>query len=255
MNLFSLDPYITEATLAVEGEFHLRSLASSSASDGGSFDYGSGPSLFLGRRGVGPLRVAWDTSILIDWAEYGHILAEDGGNLPDGLEPGYADELLSLGVFMNLPWMTRDIRIFPLRRQRDDFRRTPSGDVLTERERQLDRIADALWHALPDEDYPKESELEPGHRWELRDIVACTDRRLVEEAIVSGCHIFVCRDRRIIGWSLQTEAFGMRVLSPTSLIDSLAEAGELNHVFGVDGVACDNHKWQHLFEVTRHISK
>ena len=39
--------------------------------EGRYFVYDSAPSLFLGRRGHGPLEVVWDTNILIDYLKYG----------------------------------------------------------------------------------------------------------------------------------------------------------------------------------------
>jgi hypothetical protein len=39
--------------------------------EGGGFFYENCPELFLGRAGYGPLRIAWDTNVLIDYAEFG----------------------------------------------------------------------------------------------------------------------------------------------------------------------------------------
>jgi hypothetical protein len=46
------------------------SLAAEEPDDLGSFDYRRHPEIFLGRTGLGPLRVACDTNILIDILTY-----------------------------------------------------------------------------------------------------------------------------------------------------------------------------------------
>jgi hypothetical protein len=46
--------------------------------EGGGFFYENCREVFLGRIGYGPLRMAWDTNILIDYAEFGDLMwAED----------------------------------------------------------------------------------------------------------------------------------------------------------------------------------
>ena len=42
--------------------------------EGGGFFYENCPEIFLGRVGYGPLRVAWDTNVLIDYAEFGDLM-------------------------------------------------------------------------------------------------------------------------------------------------------------------------------------
>ena len=127
---------------------HPRSLAPRELDDGGCFDYSATPAIFLGRTGFGPLRIAWDTNVLIDWRDFGHLLLSDDEppTLPD-LDPGHEADLVALGTVMTL-WMTRDIRIYPLRRQLRDFGRgrgkPQPRQLVEERARQLDEIASAL---------------------------------------------------------------------------------------------------------------
>lgn len=52
------------------------SLAPDDTSEGGGFQYEDCPRVFSGRNGYGPLRLAWDTNILIDYAKYGHLVGQ-----------------------------------------------------------------------------------------------------------------------------------------------------------------------------------
>lgn len=105
-----------------EPRFHPRSLPPRELDEGGCFDYKATPSVFLGRTGFGPLRVAWDTKVLIDCREFGAILlAGGGGALPAGLDPEYEEQLLALGTLMTTIYMTRDVRIHALVRQLRDL--------------------------------------------------------------------------------------------------------------------------------------
>ena len=49
--------------------------------EGGGFFYENCPEVFLGRAGYGPLRVAWDTNIIIDYAEFGDLMWEEESEL------------------------------------------------------------------------------------------------------------------------------------------------------------------------------
>jgi hypothetical protein len=57
--------------------------------EGGGFLYKNCPELFLGREGYGHLRVAWDTNMLIDYAEFGDLMWEDDDFDPPISEPCY----------------------------------------------------------------------------------------------------------------------------------------------------------------------
>lgn len=78
--------------------------------EGGGFLYKNCPELFLGRAGYGPLRVAWDTNVLIDYAEFGDLMWEDDNFGPPISEPYYREELVALDTLIHL-WMMRNIRV------------------------------------------------------------------------------------------------------------------------------------------------
>jgi len=83
------------------------SLASDNTSEGGGFQYEKCPEIFLGRRGYGALRVAWDTNILIDYTQYGSAIWEDGEFSPVIKDGRYRQELVALCELMYF-WLIRD---------------------------------------------------------------------------------------------------------------------------------------------------
>lgn len=78
--------------------------------EGPHFVYQDNPRLFLGRRGRGPLRVAWDTNLLIDYFEHGRALWENK-SLPELVPGTYGEELEGLQIVMAV-WILRDIRFY-----------------------------------------------------------------------------------------------------------------------------------------------
>lgn len=234
--------------------FHPRSEAPAEPDEGGCFYYGRSLGIFLGRVGFGPLRVAWDTDVLIDWRDYGDRLL-DGADLPHYIEAKYRDELEALGTIMGSTWMTRDIRIYPLTRQLRDLGPGRSvgrrAEIARERARQLDEIASAMWCVGLQGEFRRGSRHHPARDWQATCMKRSTDRALVEEAVVRGCHVFLTRDRKILAKALYLRQMGLLVVSPTGLLDELALSGELGMVAGADGCMCDNHKWQHLKRACR----
>jgi hypothetical protein len=90
--------------------------------EGGGFFYEKCPEVFLGRSGYGPLRVAWDTNILIDYAEFGELMWEDAEFDPPVSESRYREELVALDALVQI-WMWRDIRVRVPERQIYDAKR------------------------------------------------------------------------------------------------------------------------------------
>lgn len=232
----------------VRPRFHRASLAPKELQDGGSFDYRVTPSIFLGRTGLGPLRVAWDTDILIDWRDYGEALWEER-ELPRGLDPAHYSDLKALGLIMTTVWMSRDIRIRPLRRQLTDFggRRAARADGRrSERKRLLEQLGAAL--TCGDFEGGFMSRRPGANKPEAWFMAASADRDLVEEAVARGCHVFLTRDKRILRHDdYLSSLLGIRALRPTSLEAHLAQSGELFTPYGAEGIVCDNHKWLHVY--------
>jgi hypothetical protein len=198
-----------------ERRFHPRSLAPLESDEAGCFDYSATPSVFLGRSGLGPLRLAWETNLLIDWRDLGATLLADDRMLPAGLDPTHEEELAALGALMNTIYTTRDVRVYPLRRQLRDFGRNGRRRFhrrIEERGRQLDEVASALWCV------GLVGEFHTGHRglplssWRAHFMKPSADRLLVEEAITRGCHVFLTRDKKILKHGESLARLGLGVM-------------------------------------------
>lgn len=236
------------------------SLAPDDTSEGGGFQYEDCPRVFSGRNGYGPLRLAWDTNILIDYAKYGHLVWADGE--PDFPVEGehYQEELNALREIMNL-WLLRDIRIRMPFRQIDDAKL------------RLDNKPEELW----EKEIEKFSNTQATRLWQLEQFhsaLSCInldaeidgnvdpfatlpdestndewDESLLEEAIATGCHVFLTGDRKLKK-RLDRMAHDsyVAILSPTSLLDSLAEADELSLAKIGQYLMPDSHKFVHIME-------
>lgn len=216
--------------------------------EGGGFLYEDCPAVFLGRTGYGPLRMAWDSNILIDYAEFGDLMWDDDDFDPPISEPRYRAELVALNTLVQL-WMVRDMRVRAPERQIDDCQRELDEAQWELRFRQLHHFLAALTcieldrevleNVQPFDTLPRGSR---GDDW---------DASLVLEAVETGCHVFLTRDaglRRRLSRPAR-EAF-MVIMSPSDLRQALADAGELG--FGGDGfIFPDNHKWLHFMRATK----
>lgn len=222
------------------------SLASDNTSEGGGFQYEKCPEIFLGRRGYGALRVAWDTNILIDYAQYGAPMWEADEFSPAIKEGRYQQELVALCELMHF-WLLRDVRIRMPLRQLDDAKRRLSEQRRDLRLWQLMQFSAALscisLDANIDENVEPFDSLSDGSsndEW---------DKSLVEEAVVTGCHVFLTGDRslkRRLG-PMARKSF-VQILSPTDLLDLLAETGELSLARVGQELLPDSHKWVHIMD-------
>lgn len=217
--------------------------------DAGGFAYGQCPEVFLGRTGIGPLRVAWDTNILSDFARYGHLMLNNSPSLEElPLNEPYLEELIALGVVMRL-WETRDIRVVLFARHREDLgKRAEDEDEVLKRTADVLAVQSALGCVVPHEPVIQSMRSSRPH---LHSLPASADRELVRDAIAAGCHVFLTRDRGVLSRWKEPAAHGLAILSPTGLLDALAQADMLS-MMGDDGMFCDSHKWQHLRSLLRY---
>lgn len=223
-----------------------RSLAREEVIEGGAFEYGRCREVFFGRQGAGPLRVALDTSVLIDYADFGSAIWADGPFKPDVPDPGYRDQLVALAEIMNL-WTMRDIRLHVFDRQRTDNRRSMSVERVSMRETQIVQLQSALrclGHDTVDMRPPA------GTNWperpRLTGLPASVDRELVELAVEAGCHVFLTCDKALLRKAAQVDACWLVVLSPVDLLDLLAAAGEVGLAATGDWLLPDTHKLVHV---------
>lgn len=236
------------------------SLASAETSEGGGFQYEDCCEVFLGRNGYGPLRLAWDTNILIDYAKYGHLIwADDEFNPPVSGE-GYREQLLALSEIMHL-WMLRDIRIrMPLRQVSDAKLRLHNKPKKLRRQAieqfrkemkvrlwQLEQFHSAL--ACISLDAEIDANVEPFETLSDECSNDDWDRSLFEEAIATGCHVFLTGDRKLKRRldRMARDSY-VAILSPTGLLDSLAKSDELSVAKIGQCVMPDSHKFTHIME-------
>lgn len=234
------------------------SLASNDTSEGGGFQYEDCPDIFLNRDGYGALRMAWDTNILIDYAKYGQLIWEDEDFDPPVNEKRYREELIALSTIMNL-WTLRDIRIrMPFRqicdaklRLKNKSRELQGKEIEQFRKTQMVRLwqieqfhsalacisldAEIDSSVAPFETLPDESSNDD---W---------DKSLLEEAVATGCHVFLTGDRKLKK-RLEYAAHDsyIAILSPTELCDHLARADELSIAKVGQYIMPDSHKFVHV---------
>lgn len=218
-------------------------------SEGGGYLYERMPAAFGDRTGWGPLRVAWDTSILVDYGKYGSAFwgddafdPEDFDDLRGDANEQYRDELVALDVIMQT-WLYRDIRVHVFPYQLDDAKRALTRSDLEMRSRQLDQFdaaLDCLGHgtAEPEGSPPAVPGIRPS-----------ADRTILEHAVAAGCHILLGRDYRFLTASTRFEAkrYGVTALTPVELVDVMADAGELGVAAAATLPIPDTHKWMHAF--------
>jgi len=205
----------------------------------GCFDYDALGEVFLGRHGLGPLRIGCDTNVLIDILQHGTIVLSDEPST--NIEASDGEEVEALVALLEL-WMTRDIRLVVSERQARDYRGPDPGRLdIHAREGEISELNAGWAHVIPD-DSPTVS---PARSLLLAGLPSTTDAELVALAIGAGCHVFLTRDRQLSRKRELFKQWGMAVMRPTELIDELAFNDGLS-VWGADGGVCDNHKWIHL---------
>ena len=228
------------------GHPHPRSMAVDECHEGGAFLYEHAPNLFFGRVGLGALRVALDTAVLIDYGEFGEAIWDDEPFEPNVSDPEYREELLALEALMH-QWTMRDIRLHVFDIQLADCRRHMSDRHSELRRRQIESLQAALrclghgtdqMHAAPGEVWPPAPD--------LTGIASGADRDVLASAIDSGCHVFLTRDKALLRKAGSVAAFWVAVLSPAGLLDALAESDELGITRWGDFLVPDSHKWSHV---------
>ena len=198
--------------------------------EGPHFVYDIFPRLFLGRRGRGPLRVAWDTNLLIDYFDHGLALWE-GDSLPARVAGRYGEELEALQLIVSI-WVMRDIRFQVLRRTLEDAKSTLTARRRSQRQQAFVEFSSAL--ALIEWDEDRSRELSPLILPEteltraLAQMPQGADRGLVEEAVRTGAHVFMTRDNRVLKSHSALRPFGLLVASPSDLLEELCACGALH---------------------------
>lgn len=196
---------------------------------GPGFDYSSSSALFGPRQGSGPLFVAWDTNILIDYFMVGKRLWTGCGP-PDDLEPRsrIAMECLELVLALSV---VRDVRFVILDQTVNDARTTLSASRQRSRMQALIEFTRALHHTTPGHGSISPSMAgvltipERAREQCLEQVPSGADRALVSSATRRGVHVFLTGDRRVLRCADTVRPLGLAILDPPSLIEALVAAG------------------------------
>lgn len=213
----------------------LRLHGDASPPEGPHFLYEDGPSLFLGRGGRGPLQVAWDTNLLVDYFQYGAHLWE-GESLPHVVPTEQGEELEGLQVLVSL-WVLRDIRFHILPGVLVDSKKKPLAP--SRRQQRLHAWEEfcAALALVEDEEEGYGTPVAPtgisGHdaNQALLHVPAGNDRALVRDALTQGLHVFLTCDKGILRARGSLAALGLLIASPLDLLEELGAAGALHCLF------------------------
>ncbi len=193
--------------------------------EGPHFVYDQNPTMFLGRHGRGPLRIAWDTNLLIDYFAHGRALW-DGVALPDAVGADYGEELEGLQLVVAV-WVLRDIRFIIPRRALSDGKRRLTAERRAQRKRAFDAFAAAL--ALVEWDDEPQPTLAPAALDDaLDELPQGADRELVKESVLSGGHVFMSRDAGVLRARAALAQHGLVLASPLDVLEELAASGALH---------------------------
>lgn len=188
----------------------------------------------------GPLVVALDSNVLVDFQQHGEMLLN--GELP-AVDDDYAADLTGLTDLLNL-WLLRDIRFVVTPRSKTDAKRV-NQRFLDRRLPAIDAISGSLafqfgdWNALA-----------PSHADSPAPVGGETglphgpDRDLVLEAQAVGAHVFLTRDRLVLE-RVTLSGPAMAVIPPRALAEALFEAG-VRPIFGgtCGGHGCPYNGWE-----------
>lgn len=220
------------------------------------FWYRRTPAVFGHRRNVGPLIICPDTNVLISLYENLDVVEEAigliGGPLVADEWPRTADALRDL---LGL-WWWRDVRFWgDPSLHLSDARRAIRADRLRAREIALEQLAQDFFErggfdcVLPDNVRPvdpvcamhpeQSAPIAPPPTIPARWPKAGLDRRLLQGALDSGCHVFLSEDRDVLKSHASLRVRGMAVLSPRQLLTELDAVGEFEPVRSVYGPAPD----------------
>lgn len=193
--------------------------------EGPHFVYDERPELFGHRHGRGPLLIAWDTNLLIDYFDHGNALWS--GEAVTGGDPSHSEQLEALQLIMAL-WVVRVIRMIVLPANVTDAKK---GRVRTDRQQRraaafaqftaaITLIAGSSAPPAPPLTLPPRV-LEDA----LRAVPEGGDRSLVRQAVKAGAQAFLTRDRKVLKAAAQLRPFGLQLASPQDLLELIAAAG------------------------------
>lgn len=222
------------------------------APEGPHFLYDSAPKLFSQRSGRGPLRIMLDTNIFRDFMDRAHEIWVTDVEV----ESEYGEELEALQLVM-AAWVIRDIRLFLPNALRWDSRSRLTSERRRERSRAIQEFDMALQLA---------GEFDEGRGVEpidarlldslLQRVPAGGDRSIAREAVTSGMHVLLTRDKGFLKAQASMRMLGVLLVSPQELFEELVMAGAF-HCLLVPECAYwplpDQHRTSHLARLERTV--
>ncbi|WP_157574985.1 hypothetical protein [Jiangella muralis] len=199
---------------------------------GPDFDYAGSMDLFGTRRGRGPLYIAWDTNLLIDYFDFGARLWR-GEGLPESLEEGNYLALEGLELLLAL-WVVRDIRFVLLPQVISDARKRLSDQRRRDRINAFQEFVGALRLVSSTTDGDnleapsRAGLLELPNRIiddTLQAVPAGLDRQLVRAAVRSGVHVMITKDRGMLRGAQALRRLGLAITDPQELLEWLFASG------------------------------
>jgi hypothetical protein len=194
------------------------------------FVYEHGPELFCGRRGSGPLRVALDTNLLIDYFEFGRAMWA-GDSMLTFANGEYGEELEALQIVLAV-WVLRDVRFEVLHGSIPDAKHKLSSERIRDRRRAFLAFREAI--ELIDDRRGTDTSDAPivvprsVRECLLEEVPAGADRGLVREALENDAHVFLTRDKRVRARKLDFSPLGLQIASPGELLELLCASGALH---------------------------
>lgn len=205
--------------------------------EGPHFVYEENRRLFAGRWGRGPLHVAWDTNLLVDYFQYGHRMWTGDSVVDLVSDEEYATDLESLQLILGL-WAVRDLRFIMLEASIDDAKKALSQERRVQRLLAFEEFTAALslvgW-GEPDARPSSEGLLILPEREAQRALMAVpagNDRKLVRDALRCGANVFMTRDGGILKAKEALRPFGLLTATPADLLEEVFACGAFHCLLG-----------------------
>lgn len=196
--------------------------------EGPQFRYEAGPDLFLGRKGLGPLHIAWDTNLLIDYFDHGRALWK-GESLTFHPPTEQDEQVEALEIIIGL-WVLRDIRFHILPLVIEDAKKVLSHERRLRRCAAWKEFCAAMSLVSVEGEWSGQTLILPDSLLEraLMSVPEGYDRMLVRDSVKRRLHVFLTRDKEILSSKGALKPFGLLVTSPQDLLEDLSASGSLH---------------------------
>ncbi len=204
------------------------------------FCYEACPTIFPHRRGCGPMRMAWDTNVLLDFQR--HVPAV-WNEEPVEVAEGAVSRVLALARIVDV-WMLRDIEIHLLPTVLTDFKGETLQRRVARRQQSFEEMLQALSHQTGGREIHYEGSTLPHSvtdgqlplpGFDYVDPIPSApegaDRDLLLESLANDMHVFLTSDRKILREAPRLALRRLLVTSPTGLSTEFQRYG-ITHIDG-----------------------